>query len=270
VLNLASDNLAALDPELITLLGAIGRQLGVAIENARLWEELKHRDMLRSQLLEQAIAAQEDERRHIARELHDQTGQALTSILVWLRALEGETDGVGGVVLGPDRLHELKTIIASTLDGVHELALELRPSVLDDLGLAPALQRSLRLCHERHGLTTDLETFGLERVRLPAPVETALYRIVQEALTNVVQHAQATKVSVLVSARAGIVTLIIEDDGVGFDATRLLHGPLDEHWLGLSGMRERADLLGGALVVESAPGAGATVFVEIPLPAERL
>ena len=200
VLNLAGDDPAALDAELLTLLGAIGRQLGVAIENARLWEELKHRDLLRGQLLEQAIAAQEDERRHIARELHDQTGQALTSILVWLRALEAEADGAEGVVVGPARWKELKAIVADTLDGVHELALELRPSVLDDLGLVPAVQRAVRICHERHGLAIDFEAIGLEGVRLPPAVETALYRIAQEALTNVVQHACANRVSLLLDS----------------------------------------------------------------------
>jgi signal transduction histidine kinase len=268
VLNLAGDAPAVLDAELLTLLGAIGLQLGVAIENARLWEELKHRDLLRGQLLEQAIAAQEDERRHIARELHDQTGQALTSILVWLRALEAEADGTEGVVVGSTHLQELKAIVTATLDGVHELAVELRPSVLDDLGLVPAVQRAVRTCLERHGLAVDLEAIGLERVRLPPPIETALYRIAQEALTNVVQHACANKVSLLLAARAGTVILIVEDDGCGFAVDRLLHGPLDEHWLGLSGMRERAALLGGRLTIESTQGSGTTVFVEIPLPDE--
>lgn len=265
VLNLAGDDPATLDAELLTLLGAIGRQLGVAIENARLWEALKHRDLLRSQLLEQAIAAQEDERRHIARELHDQTGQALTSILVWLRALEAEAGGAEGVVVDRFRLNELKAIVADTLEGVRELAVELRPSVLDDLGLVPAVQHAVRDCHERYGLAVDFEAVGLEGVRLPPAIETALYRIAQEALTNVVRHACANKVSLLLAVRAGTVVLIVEDDGCGFDVDRLMHGPVDEHWLGLSGMRERAQLLGGRLTIESAEGRGTTVYVEIPL-----
>jgi signal transduction histidine kinase len=269
VLNLAGDDPSVLDAELLTLLGAIGQQLGLAIENARLWEELKQRDLLRGQLLEQAIAAQEEERRRVARELHDQTGQALTSILVWLRALEAEADGAEGVVVGPARLQELKAIVVDTLDGVRELAVELRPSVLDDLGLVPAVQHAVRICHERHGLMVDFEALGLQGVRLPPSIETALYRIAQEALTNVVQHACANKVSLLLEGRAGAVILIVEDDGCGFDANRLMHGPLDEHWLGLSGMRERAELLGGRLTIESAQGSGTAVFVEIPLPDDR-
>ena len=264
VLNLAAGDPAIFDKQELTLLGAIGRQLGLAIENARLWDELRQRDLLRGQLLEQAISAQEDERKRIARELHDQTGQALTSILVWLRALEAESDDPQGVIISPDRLRELKAIVAGTLDGVRDLALELRPSVLDDLGLVPAVQRYARTYQDRHGLAIDLQTVGLEGVRLLPPVETALYRIVQEALTNVVQHACARRVSLLLEVRAGAVVAIVEDDGCGFEVDRLMHGTVDESWLGLSGMRERAELLGGRLTVESAPGTGTTIFVEVP------
>jgi signal transduction histidine kinase len=227
-----------------------------------------HSSRLRGQLLEQAIAAQEDERRRIARELHDRTGQALTSLLVGLRALEAEADSTSGLVISPGRLQELKAIVADTLDGVRDLALELRPSVLDDLGLVPALQRYVRTCHERHHLAIDFQTLGLEGVRLPPSVETALYRIAQEALTNVVQHAGATQVSLLLEARAGTVVAIVEDDGCGFEMDWLMRDPVGGHWLGLSGMRERAELLGGRLTIESAPGEGTTVFVEVPLDGE--
>jgi signal transduction histidine kinase len=141
--------------------------------------------------------------------------------------------------------------------------------VLDDLGLAPALQRAVRACHERHHLAIDFQTLGLEGVRLPPQVETALYRIAQEALTNVVQHASASQVSLLLEARAGAVVLIVEDDGRGFEVKRLVDGSLDERWLGLSGMRERAALLGGRLTIESAPGVGTAVFVEVPLGDEQ-
>ncbi|HFD40018.1 MAG TPA: HAMP domain-containing protein [Anaerolineae bacterium] len=257
VLNIASDDPARFDESELTLLNAIGRQLGVAIENARLWEELKRRDALRGQLLEQVITAQEEERKRIARELHDQTGQALTSILVGLRTLETDPN--------PMRIREIKHIVADTLDEVRDLALELRPSVLDDLGLAPALQRYVRACAGRYHLRTDFQTVGLEEVRLPPAVETALYRIVQEALTNVARHAAADQVSVLLETRGDSVVAIVEDDGCGFEVERLMDGALREQWLGLHGMRERAELLGGKLTIESSPGAGTTVFVEVPL-----
>jgi signal transduction histidine kinase len=256
VLNIASDDPARFDDSEMTLLNAIGRQLGVAIENARLWEELKQREALRGQLLEQVIAAQEEERKRIARELHDQTGQALTSMLVGLSTLEADSN--------PERISELKAIAASTLDEVRDLAMELRPSVLDDLGLVPALQHYVRTWTGRHHLTIDFHTLGLAGLRLPPPVETALYRIVQEALTNIVRHAQAEQVSVLLEARGASVVAIVEDDGRGFDVEQLMHGPLSEQWLGLHGMRERAELIDGTLTIESSLGAGTTVFAEVP------
>jgi signal transduction histidine kinase len=265
VLNLASDDLVGFDEQELTLLCAIGRQLGVAVENARLWEGLEQRDRLRRQFVEQAMAAQEEERKRIARELHDQTGQALTSLLLGLGALEAEAEASRRLAISPARLQDLKAIVADTLDGVRDLALGLRPSVLDDLGLVPALKRVVRTFKTRHSLAIDFQTVGLEGVRLPPAVETALYRIVQEALTNVVQHANANRVSLLLEARTGVVTAIVEDDGQGFEVERLMRDPVDKRWLGLYGMRERAEQLGGRLTIESAPGAGTTVFVEVPL-----
>jgi signal transduction histidine kinase len=269
VLNLASDDLVSFDEQELALLGAIGRQLGLAVENARLWEGLKQRDQLRRQFVEQALAAQEEERKRIARELHDQIGQALTSLLLTLRALEDEADRSEEPSVSSVRLQEVKAIVADTLDGVRDLALGLRPSVLDDLGLVPALRRVVRTFNTRHALAIDFQPVRLEGVRLPPAVETALYRIVQEALTNVVQHASASRVSLLLEARADTVTLIVEDDGLGFQVDSLMHGAADKRWLGLYGMRERAELLGGMLTVESAPGAGTTVFVRVPLHNER-
>ncbi len=239
-------------------LGALARSFNAMVEEQnRLLEMLRQREARRGQFLEQVITAQEEERRRIARELHDQVGQALTSLLVGLRNLESDPS--------PTRLQELKTLIADTLDGVRELALELRPSILDDLGLVPALQRYVHTCASRYHLAVDLETVGLDDVRLPPAAETALYRIIQEALTNVVRHARAHRVSLLLEVRGGAVVAIVEDDGCGFDAERLMNGPLGEHSLGLHGMRERAELVGGTLTVESAPGRGTSVFVEVPL-----
>ncbi|HSR30167.1 MAG TPA: sensor histidine kinase [Anaerolineae bacterium] len=269
VLNLASDDLVCFDEQELTLLSAIGRQLGLAVENARLWEGLEQRDRLRRQFVEQAMAAQEEERKRIARELHDQTGQALTSLLLGLGTLEAEAAGSGGLIVSPSRLQDLKAIVADTLDGVRDLALGLRPSVLDDLGLVPALRRVVRTLRARHALAIDFQTVGSEGVRLPPAIETALYRIVQEALTNVVQHANAKRVSVLLEPRVGAVALIVEDDGQGFEVERMMRDPVGKQWLGLYGMRERAEQLGGKLTIESALGVGTTVFVEVPVGQER-
>jgi signal transduction histidine kinase len=145
----------------------------------------------------------------------------------------------------------------------------LRPSVLDDLGLLPAVRRTVRAFRARHQLPIDFQTLGLEGVRLPPSVETALYRIVQEALINVARHARAKRVSLLLETRPGAVSVIVEDDGQGFVVDQVMRGPADRRWLGLYGMRERAELLGGTLVIESALGAGTTVFVQVPLPDQQ-
>lgn len=243
------------------LLTAIGRQLGVAIENARLWEELWHKEALRGQLLRKIITAQEDERQRIARELHDEAGQALTSLLVGLRAIE-KSDSLREVhTLTVD----LRKVVAQTLDEVHNLALELRPSVLDDLGLVPALSRYVQSCPTRFGFQADFVASGMDDHRLPQEVETTLYRITQEALTNVARHASASYVSVLLQRRGGAVVLVVEDDGDGFEMAQVMASSEKRERIGLYGVEERALLVGGRLAVESKPGAGATISVEIPL-----
>jgi signal transduction histidine kinase len=233
-------------------------------ELARSHAALEHKEVLRARLLEQVITAQEDERKRIARELHDETSQALTSLMVGLKVLEQQPDLTGT----RETFGHLRALTSKTLDAVHDLALRLRPSVLDDLGLVAALDRAVVDFHQRHGIPTTFETNLRSAPRLPGPLETALYRITQEALTNVARHADAHAVSLLLEARRTAVTLIVEDDGCGFDAPQALGAARDERNLGLVGMRERATLLGGQLTIESAPGTGTTVYVEIPLPME--
>ena len=227
-------------------------------------EELHDKEVLRGRLLEKIITAQEDERKRIARELHDETGQAITSLMVGLKALEGATS----LEEVRDTADQLRTVAAQTLDSLHSLALELRPSVLDDLGLVAALRRYLKDYAVSFGLDADFEAVGLEEKRFTPQVETTLYRIVQEALTNVARHAEASHVSVLLEQRMGSVIGIVEDDGRGFD----LEVPLTSGQptrLGLHGMQERASLVGGKLTLESTPGIGTTVFIEIPLDGGR-
>lgn len=225
---------------------------------AQIHDLRQEREGLQRQLLEKVISTQEEERRRIARELHDSTSQSLTSLLVGLRVLEANcTD--------PDQhqLSDLRNVAAQTLDEVHNLAMQLRPRALDDLGLTAALERLTFEWQTRHKVLTDL-AITLGDTRLPEGVETALYRIIQETLTNVIRHADAHSISILVERRDGNVIAVIEDDGKGFEA-RNAQG---ESHLGLLGMRERAELLGGHLTIESSPGRGTSVFVEIPLFAE--
>jgi len=231
-------------------------------ELSRMEDLRRERELLRRQLLERVITAQEEERKRIARELHDSTSQTLTSLLVGLRMME--TNCAGCAVY--NRAQELRQIAAQTLDEVHDLAMQLRPRLLDDLGLAAALRRLVSDWQARHQIMADV-LIHLGDQRLPSAVETALYRIVQETLTNVARHAQASSVSVLVERRGKEAVVVVEDDGVGFDPSGEAGGG-KEHHLGILGMRERAELLGGQLTIESAPGMGTSVFVQIPIEAE--
>jgi signal transduction histidine kinase len=205
--------------------------------------------------LRRVVDAQELERRRLARELHDETGQALTSILLGLKTLE-ETVGDEGRNAAVGDLREL---VVATLQDVRRLAVELRPKVLDDFGLVAALERLTETFAEQTGILVRFES-GLGGDRLPAEVETALYRIVQESLTNIVKHAHAQTISITVARKPGAVVVVVEDDGHGFDPADVREGGF-----GLEGMRERVGLLDGRLQVESGEGAGTTLVAEVPL-----
>jgi signal transduction histidine kinase len=204
--------------------------------------------------LRRVVSAQELERRRLARELHDETGQALTSILLGLKPIEeGMQDDKSLTAVA-----DLRDLVVATLQDVRRLAVELRPSALDDFGLVPALERLTETFAEQTGIAVDLEA-ALPSERLPSETETALYRIVQESLTNVVKHARARSVSISLTRKDGSVTAVIEDDGQGFDPEQTT-----EDTFGLTGMRERVALLDGTLQVESSEGGGTTLFVEVP------
>ncbi|HXF69382.1 MAG TPA: ATP-binding protein [Thermoflexus sp.] len=223
-------------------------------------EELGQQERMRAFYLQRIIEAQEEERRRIARELHDETGQALASLRVGLRNLEQTT--------APEalrsRLEDLYQLVDETLRRVRRLAFELRPSVLDDLGLVAALERYIRDYRERFGIEVEMQVVGLDERRIPPTIETAVYRIVQEALTNAAKHAKCQRISVLLQASPRLLSVIVEDDGCGFDVEYVLRDGR-ENRLGLYGMRERAQLVGGTLTIESAPGRGTTVYLRVPL-----
>jgi signal transduction histidine kinase len=226
-------------------------------------QERAERDHLRDKYVSGVIKAQEEERKRIARELHDSTSQTLTSLMIGLRALSDNCQYPDNCPY-PDiraRAEELRNVAAKTLDEVHTLAFQLRPSVLDDLGLPEALQRHIADCRHRYSFNIDLAIHGLEQ-RLPPDIETALYRITQEALTNISRHAHAETASVFVERREDKVIAIIDDDGSGFDLPEIDRN--DGH-LGLYGIRERVELLSGKLEIESEPGMGTSLFIEIPL-----
>lgn len=228
-------------------------------------EELQRKEELRAQLLDKVISAQEEERQRIARELHDETGQALTSLMVGLHLAEQ----AGPSLELTQRLGDLRALAAQTLDEVRRLSLELRPGSLDDLGLVPTLEQYVRQFAQQHGIAIAFQALGLDGKRLPPPVELVLYRTIQEALTNVARHAQAQHASVLLDRRPDGVVVLVDDDGVGFDVVSALQAT-DGPSLGLHGMQERAALVGGKLTIESSPGSGTTLYLQIPLPQEVL
>ncbi len=258
LLHVASSATNSFTANHLSLLNAIGYQLGVAIENAKLWEELKHKEELRGQLLEVIISTQETERKRIARELHDQTGQSLTSLIVGFKMLE--KDSPKNI---RHRILDMRQLTAQTLDGVHNLALELRPSSLDALGLVVALEQYTREYSDKFGVQADFQAIGFNGRRLSPEVEITLYRIIQEALTNVVKHAEAERVSILLEIRGASIVAIVEDNGKGFNIRQLSQSPTRTN-LGLYGMYERAALINGTLTIESEPGRGTTLFVEVP------
>jgi signal transduction histidine kinase len=204
--------------------------------------------------LRRVVAGQELERQRLARELHDETGQALTSILLGLKGIE---DADPADVR--ESLRELRELVVSTLQDVRRLAVELRPKALDDFGLVAALERLAETFTEQANVEVHVQA-ALGDTRLPSEIETALYRIVQEALTNVIKHANARVVSVVLTRQDGRVAVVIEDDGRGFDPDAQ-----PGEGLGLLGMRERIALVDGRLSVESGTGRGTTIAVEVPL-----
>ncbi|HEV8310889.1 MAG TPA: GAF domain-containing protein [Methylomirabilota bacterium] len=240
-----------------------GRLLGFSVISHDLTER-RRAASTRARLLDQVIAAQEEERRRVARELHDETGQSLTSLLVGLRTVH-DADTLEAARV---RAAELREITARTLAEVRRLAWGLHPSALDELGLVAALEHHAAEYTQAHGIVVDVEAWGLDGQRLPAPVERALYRILQEALTNAARHARAQKVSVVIQRHPAWVQVIVADDGCGFDVEAALRAAGAAGRLGLHGMRERAALLEGSVTIESTPGEGTTVYVRVPLASE--
>jgi signal transduction histidine kinase len=244
----------------VTVMQAFANQATAAIENARLYASLQEKEAARAALLEQAIQAQEEERARVAREIHDELGQLLTRMSIDLKMCETQ------IVAEPNQaaqtLAATQTLVWQTMEQAHHLIVELRPTLLDELGLEAALREELATRLEPLGVTTTLEADG-EPERLPPSVETAVFRIAQEAISNIARHAHAQNAKLSLHA-ADMLQVYIEDDGVGIrgDWQNAANG---HRPLGLLGMQERATLIGGTLTIEPGALRGTRLTLRVPL-----
>jgi|GEM_PF-2457822 len=244
------------------LLITIGHQISTVVENALLYEELRHEGEIHREGLRQAIMAQEEERRRIARELHDQTSQVLTGASAMIEAsvagLPWGFDGVKG------NLKQARASLTSMLVDVRNIIYELRPTMLDDLGLVAAARWQAEEFLGRAGVEAHFEIRGRSK-KLPAQMETAIFRIIQEATTNIVKHAQAKSARIKIEFGPKFITIEIEDDGNGFDLQKTLSSKKVRRGLGFVSMKERAEILGGTFVVDSQLGGGTRITVGVPI-----
>jgi signal transduction histidine kinase/PAS domain-containing protein len=261
VLSTGSSTLRVFSEQEIQLLTSLGHQLGIAVENAQLYQELQSKEQMREQLLRRIISAQEDERQRVARELHDVTSQALATLGVGLEVIatpqsdakerETQMDGI-------------KSLLSATSRDVHRLISDLRPSLLDDLGLSAAIRSYAHNSLDAAGVQVHVEAAGQEK-RLPPEVEIALFRIVQEAIANIARHARAESAYISLEFKEKGIAVEIEDDGIGFDHSHGFAPGAGGKGVGLLGMRERAELLGGTIEIDTRTGSGTRVSVEIPV-----
>lgn len=246
------------------LMWGVAQQLGLSIENARLYQEAQKREVVLTELLNQVVGAQEAERQRIARELHDATGQSLTAIALGLRGVENMLDN--NLAVAVEQIGELETFTTQALGELQRIIADLRPSQLDDLGLVAALQWYIQEFEKRYAIPTGF-VVNNNQARLPPEYETVLFRIIQEGLTNVAKHAKASQATVKLEIYPSQVCVTIMDNGRGFDPEQMLGEGKRAGW-GLLGIRERVSLLGGAYEIDSEPGGGASIRVTIPLSME--
>ena len=240
------------------VLEVVRYQLSTSLDNAALYETLRQRGQHLQQVLAKVLSAQEEERRRVSLELHDVIGQALTALAMGLERL-GQSQGKEWPRLDIEALHKLST---DTLSDLRRLSLALRPSALDDLGLLPAIRRYAEQYLGTSGVAVRIASEGLDE-RMDPSIEVVVFRVVQETINNIARHSKATKATVTIKHTEDAITATVEDNGVGFDATHISTN--GSGGLGLVGMRERAELVGGRLDVTSQPGRGTSVYLEIPL-----
>lgn len=250
----------------LKLMAGIARQLGLSIENALLYQQAQAREKTLGQLLYQVVGAQESERQRIARELHDAIGQSLSAIALGLRGLENSVETQAPALI--DQLEAVRSFATNALGELRQVISDLRPPQLDDLGLVAALRWYVQSFRARNPtVAIDIKVSG-EQMRLPPNYETVIFRVMQEALSNVAKHAAASSVLVALDFTPTQVALTVKDDGRGFDPTLVLASDGKGGW-GLMGIRERALLLGGQYTIQSEPDKGTVIQLRVPLDGMR-
>lgn len=234
---------------------AFASQASIAIQNAELFEKIRDRNERLQLLSQHQTKILEDERQYIARELHDEAGQSLTSLILDVHLLEKQIDNPAEL---REKIHEIEDSLVEISKNLHRIALSLRPASLDHLGLTAAINQFVHTLNQSHKIKIRVESSGLKE-RLPKEIETIVYRIVQESLTNVIRHAQATQANVCISAENHSLRVEISDNGVGFDPA----SSSEPSHLGLLGMRERVQMVNGHISIKSAPNRGTKIIVEV-------
>ena len=262
VMNIASPDRLAFTPADIKLLHSIAAQISNAIDNAGLHREIQHKEKVRGELLREILSIQERERKRIARELHDETSQSLASLAANLEAMTGMLPA--GTEKIRTRIKKTQDLSISILDEINKLIYELRPSLLDDLGLVAAARWLAENNLETAGIKVDFKTVGKEK-RLPSQLETTLFRVIQEAVTNITRHAGAKNTSINLQFKRSLIRVSIKDDGKGFDVEEAITSRDRPRGLGLLGMKERVELVKGTLKLRSRTGYGTQISIEIPL-----
>ncbi|HEA66646.1 MAG TPA: hypothetical protein ENI07_07490, partial [Desulfobacterales bacterium] len=257
VLKLLSKNKNFFTSDRLQLIQSYTNLAAVAIKNTWLYEQVQQGNKQLQALSQRLLQAQEEERLHLSRELHDESGQLLAALSVQMGLLERDSANSEAT---RQRINELIKTSHKLQENLHKLAVNLRPASLDHLGLVKALQQHTEEFSRQYNIQVEFEAVCMEDVRLSIEVETALFRVVQEALTNIGLHAQATRIDVLISRNNGLAAVIVEDNGVGFR----LPAMTPEKHLGLFGMRERIEMLAGEFTIESTIGKGTTVKAEVP------
>ena len=250
--NLARRTGNPFDQDDLTILESIGKLIGFGLTNVQLLDGLKHKEVELRRALLRSVELQEEERKRLARELHDETSQALTSILIRLRLLQDEQD----LETINDRINGMRYLTAQTIEELRRIAMDLRPAMLDSLGIVPALRWLIQRTEELTGIAIGF-TAPAEGERFSAEIELTLYRISQEAITNAIRHGEASKIEVILERGPYAIWLVVQDNGKGFDPQIFDPG------LGMVGIRERVELVNGLFSIETSPGSGTRLWVEV-------